>query len=193
MTFLTKEEEESLLKQFIDKKDITARNKLIEDQIPAIKAIAFKLNRDPNIREELVNEAVVELSRKLHKFDRHVGIRLCVWVRVVARNAMLNYFNYGVDIYNKSDKDQASDDSQDGFDMSKIVDDAALTLDELVQSDLIGRLTPTLKALTNIEKLALKAFLFEGNMKALAIDQQVTKTYLYACKDRAVEKLRRRI
>jgi RNA polymerase sigma factor FliA len=83
----------SMLKKAYKKQEVDEREKIIEEFLPIIKHLAFKVSRgfdDDGITEDLISSGVLGLLEAMEKFDSSRGIKLNTFAYLRIRGAMID-------------------------------------------------------------------------------------------------------
>lgn len=188
MSYLTQDEETKLAIKYRDTGDIKARNKLIENQFPAIYKCALSMTKDTAVKNELVNVAVLALTDATPKFNPEIGVRYYTWSKLIIRGSMLNHFsgNNNVDISYRRHREYE-------FDFDSIV--AHNEWKQLEREELLYKIIQHIEMLTSEEKQVLHAYLYGHNNNGLthqlAIAWGLNKTTLKERRRKIIQKLRK--
>ncbi|MGD0234807.1 MAG: FliA/WhiG family RNA polymerase sigma factor [Syntrophorhabdales bacterium] len=82
-----------MLKKAYRKQEVDEREKIIEEFLPIIKHLAFKVSRgfdDDGITEDLISSGVLGLLEAMEKFDSGRGIKLNTFAYLRIRGAMID-------------------------------------------------------------------------------------------------------
>jgi RNA polymerase sigma factor FliA len=82
-----------MLKNAYKKQEVDEREKIIEEFLPIIKHLAFKVSRgfdDDGITEDLISSGVLGLLEAMEKFDPSRGIKLNTFAYLRIRGAMID-------------------------------------------------------------------------------------------------------
>ncbi|HME43848.1 MAG TPA: FliA/WhiG family RNA polymerase sigma factor [Syntrophorhabdales bacterium] len=82
-----------MLKKAYKKQQVDEREKVIEEFLPIIKHLAFKVSRgfdDDGITEDLISSGVLGLLEAMEKFDPNRGIKLNTFAYLRIRGAMID-------------------------------------------------------------------------------------------------------
>jgi len=82
-----------MLKKAYRKQEVDEREKIIEEFLPIIKHLAFKVSRgfdDDGITEDLIASGVLGLLEAMEKFDSGRGIKLNTFAYLRIRGAMID-------------------------------------------------------------------------------------------------------
>ena len=93
VTLLSREEEQALWKEYKEKEEIDARQRLIENYQPLVFKEAVKYGLQEAVTMDLIQEGTVGLMEAVERYDPLAGVAFSLYAIHRIRGRMLNFLN----------------------------------------------------------------------------------------------------
>ena len=183
---LSKEEENKLWQEYCEHDDQKAREKLISSYQPLVFKIVRQYNNDQNLMMDLIQEGTVGLITAVDRFDHTQRSKFSTYAFYHIRGRILDYLKEGAQPELSLQKEI------NGFKVLELLPDKLQKeLSQVVEDKiLLKKIGSIISGLPGKEKQVLKSlYLEELSASEAARELQITQSYLYRLKKKAIQRL----